>query len=281
MGLVLSLKAVGQNTPLGTLPMQYNGGFAGEGDNARLVAGTSVWSHNDVWSANKRVNSYSYYASYDQFFSKLRSGIGITLSHDRRKDYSSIDGAYDHNITNAILSFSPKLSSEGKYTFAPFVDLSYAAEQDTRMGTHLQLTMVGRAGFLFNSKRFYTGVSVFGLIKGERIQVYPGHYVTNPPLVVQAGYTFHRSPESKFAFTPQAAFFFSKNTSYANNLDFGLDLNLMFRYRKFIWSLNNNGIGLGFQNEKFRAMLSQSYIFFSKYNWSGSLSLRYILPKKK
>lgn len=279
MGIVLSLQSVAQNIPLGTLPMLYNGGFAGECESPRFVVGTGVTgSGSSAWTDSK---SHNYYASYDQFFSKLRSGIGVTFTRDYYASIRPNDYTYDRSRSYLSISFSPKFSFKGKYTFAPFVDFNYIGVKESSIGPDLRSTTALRTGFLFNSKKFYAGVSIYSNIEGDRVLTYPNGYAKGNPIAIQTGYTFQKLPDSKFAFTPQVALLIQNTTSSYEQSDLEVDLNLMFRYRKFIWSVNNNGLGLGFQNDKFRIMLSQNYIFFARQYWSGSLSMRYVLPKTK
>lgn len=73
---------------------------------------------------------------------------------------------------------------------------------------------------------------------------------------LQLGYSFQRSSASKFSFTPQLAFQIYDHTQ-TNKLMVEIKaINLNFRYNKFIWGVNNSGIHVGWQTEKFRLMLS-------------------------
>jgi hypothetical protein len=272
LGIILTIQSFSQDIPLGTLPMLFNGGFAGEGENARVTTG--IGGRNGAgWSREKMFN---YFGSYDQFLPKLRTGIGVTLIRSHYNYYISSDTAsYDHRKNAAIISLSPKFSFKGKYTLAPFADFAYSTHEDSQLGDFLNRRIGIRTGFLFNARKFYAGVTYNTYTKHYTMNSYFLESYERYPLILQVGYTFQRLPESNFSFTPQFAFFIRPNPSlYEDRLDF--DFNLMFRYKKFIGSFNNNGLGLGMQTNKFRVLLSQNYMFFKNTTWHGTLSMRYI-----
>lgn len=116
---------------------------------------------------------------------------------------------------------------------------------------------------------------------------------------LQAGYTFQRSTESKFSFTPQIMVraigdrynhytnsdYFFEEFEYTFDRPYSLLLryNLNFRYSKFIGGLNNAGVHVGFQNDRLRVMVTNRGLlnFFqpgSSYN--GNLSFRYVFKEK-
>lgn len=260
--------------------MQFNGGFAGEGEKARFVAGGGVGSH----YFNQRNTSSTHFGSYDQFFPKLRSGIGLTYrGYNYGYYHYNIVGEFRHRENSLMLSFSPKFSSKGKRTFAPFIDLivGYAKNStvldmpDYRPGV---MRASGRIGVLYNSRKFYAGITYYAFTTSVFTELHSFYRATGHPPVLQTGYILQRLPESRFSFTPHLAFFLvTRIYSSKRWYELNLDLNLMFRYKKFIWSLNNTGLGLGYQNKRFRILLSQNYIYFNKLNLQNSLSLRYVL----
>ena len=280
VGILWTLNSYCQNIPMGTLPMLYNGGFAGESQHGRLNGGIGISSYpyriSSTTSSQSTDYASCYFASYDQFITKLSLGVGLTFSHDYNR-YSYNSELYFKKREYILLSVSPKLSFKGKYTLAPFLDVAYINTRGDVGNAYRFIPMDDswsvRTGFLFNSKKFYAGFSYYIFNTDHRTAMYP-YYATvgveGSSYVIQAGYTFQRRPESNFSFTPQVAYLHFNGAS-------GIDLNFMFRYKKFIWSINNNGLGLGMQHKNFRFMVSQSYIFFSKQAWSGSLSLRYVL----
>jgi hypothetical protein len=295
---LLTLKSYSQNIPLGTLPMLYNGGFAGEGNAHRYNTGVSFYKK--PFSPQDRY--FSYFYSMDLFIPKLSTGIGLTQIYRQASYNNDIFGVTKDNIDVSMISLSPKISLKGKYTIAPFINFIFfndRLKQDASRPTYISLPSIHfrvteRIGFLFNSRKFYFGISanslnnapayaneihspwryISGSYLGYMVHTYPYGYRDRGLfncLLFQGGYTFQKRPESKFSFTPQVA------VQYMKYEDIGVDFNLMFRYSKFLWSLNNNGIGLGFQsklkNGDIRVLLSQSYLF-DKNEKMLSLTLR-------
>lgn len=281
-GIVLSLQAPAQEIPLGILPMQYNGGFAGEGEKARFVIGGGLRSYN----SGERGNNY--FGSYDQFFPKLRSGIGVTISGFQWASSfnSQTIGAGDNSL---MLSFSPKFSYKGRHTFAPFIDWSISHNDrptDFSQPAVRKEFFVNkvRVGVLYNSRKLYAGITYYAISKISGKDLPPFFYRRNYSIDLQAGYTFQKLPESKFSLTPHLIIFLGYDTYFDRPLAINFNFNLMFRYQKFLWSLNNTrwslnstGLGLGYQNSNFRILLSQNLIFFTKKSKESVLSLRYIL----
>src|SRR5688572_10255045 len=101
IGIALTFKLQGQDMkiPLGTMPMIYNGGFAGEGEHPRINTGgyySSMWGYS-------KINDYGYIVSYDQFVRALRTGIGFTFRQDHY-NYRLDPDYYDEHQTQLILS---------------------------------------------------------------------------------------------------------------------------------------------------------------------------------
>lgn len=239
LGILLSLNAFCQDLPpLGSLPMLYNGGFAGESGDLRINAG-GIYRH-------EKNNSYedsqsSFYLSADGLIPKIRTGIGASAIYS-----NSTNGLY-------TLSVSPKIPLKGRYTIAPFVDVNYVGRADRHLDSHFRI----RAGVLFNSRKLYLGLS---LDPFER-------------LTFQGGYSFQKSPQSKFSFTPQLVIGYVRHIYEGKNHIALRDFSLMFRYQKIIWGLNRNGVALGYQSDKLKVMISQIPL---RGHYLGSLSLRYI-----
>jgi hypothetical protein len=127
------------------------------------------------------------------------------------------------------------------------------------------------------------------------------------------GYTFQRTPESKFSFTPQIVVSYERfNNVYSMwNGQVGVidkvryitlvDLNLTFRYKKLITGINSNGLMVGYQNSKFKLQVTNFYsnnggsgmwislsdhthimtrqFHLARPTYFGSISLRYIFRK--
>jgi hypothetical protein len=230
LGILLSYFSYSQvSPPLGSLPMLYNGGFAGESGQGRLALG--IQTSKRLWNGN-----FSGYGSYDHFFSKISTGIGLTAIVGTQNAY--------------ILSISPKISFKGKYTLAPFVEGSYISDK-----------FEGGGGFLFNSQKFYLGYSL-----------------TTFASFLQIGYSFQRLPESVFSFTPQLVF--QINSISRPDIDIPA-YSFIFRYKKFITGINDNGLALGYQGKKDKIVLSQNYLFFWTRNESAvNLSYRHFFELK-
>jgi hypothetical protein len=282
IGIVLSLQMFAQDIPLGMLPMQHNGGFSGEGEKARFVVGGGIRP------SGSGVRRNNYFGSYDQFFPKLRSGIGVTLIG------SQWSGSYNlqrlaARSNSLMLSFSPKFSYKGKHTFAPFMDWSVSylnvTPDDNNTGFLKDVfSGYGRIGVLYNNSKFYAGIAYYliSITSGKDLPLF--YLDRNQEARLQAGYTFQKLPESKFSFTPHVVSFITYSDYYITGfrLFISFDFNVMFRYKKFLWSFNstgfwllkNTGAGLGYQNKKFRIFFNQGIFYGYR---QSTLALRYVL----
>jgi hypothetical protein len=300
--------------PIGHLPTQYNGGFAGEAGAPRLFFNSYMTGYRQ----GGYVPMYGSYLSYDNFFRKLRSGISFTLGRTNSNYYFAKTDGY-----SASVSISPKFSFNGKYTLAPFVTYSLAGSiskfATSPNGSSPELdeakSLGGnvRAGALLNSSKWYVGLTIASRFFQHNLYrnfepSNTGYYYGVPKIRVsiQAGYTFQRTPESKFSFTPQITLtpfryrFTSSSTLRPTNAtitqttsDSGISavMNLMFRYRKIIAGVNNGfridedvlerwkdpDIILGYQTKHFRVLLNQN---ISKYVYEGQLGIRYTMKSR-
>jgi hypothetical protein len=253
--------------PIGSLPTFYNGGFAGEGGASRIANSSYVGKMGD--------NGPIYFGtivSYDNFIKKMSSGIsmssGLSKSHIGPNELTS---------SFVGIGLSPKISFNGKYTFAPSADLNFG-KVDGSLSDGSSTS--GRIGFLFNRSNAYIGTSVrFLLNRINHISLLP---TLNRQILysLQGGYSFQRTPDSKFSFTPQLVveyyqleyFGISPNATVSYNLlrrraVISYNLNLIFRYNKFIWGFTNAGFNLtanelvvGFQNSKLKIQFSSSFL---------------------
>lgn len=278
--------------------MQYNPAFAGEAGSPRF---SSNFGLNAIGSI--RDNSYAFNTSYDQFIPAIRSGIGFSggfYSTSSNRFFSSSGYSF-------ALAVAPKFSLKGKYTVSPSLDLSYGANDQiskTLPNTNSTIRQVNgydlqsRAGLLVNTRKWYIGYSVeIPLRNAYRFRGFDGLVI--PPSsdttltstkkfnsYWQFGYTFQRSSESKFSFTPQVVF----RTGWDPSLRFGRNngfrylslvaINLNFRYQKFIWGINNTGIHLGWQTDKVRVMLSNGFGYNGRESgYIGNATFRYMLKQ--
>lgn len=292
-GILSSLNCDGQirwqpdRLPLGVMPMEFNPSFAGQAGAARISSGNFYSKSSKIYGYE---NSYGTIISFDHFIPVVASGIGITagyfggngVNHERESAYTS-------------LSIAPKISIKGKYTLSPSFDFSYSSfnqsfsffthPSDIRSGPKAE-SISSRAGLLFNTNKYYIGYSVYlysrytALRDGVRESGINSVFGSN----LQLGYTFQRSSESKFSFTPQISFFINKKTHPENKVIRLAGYNLNFNYRKYLAGVSNAGLHLGWQDKRFRIVAGSNLgvppVPDSSFRiFSGNLSFRYIFAK--
>jgi hypothetical protein len=272
--------------PLGALPMQYNGGFAGEAGSPRFSSNFGLTSPG--WSYGR---GYHLTTSYDQFIPALRSGIGV-MAHLHRTD----NAYYATNVYAFSAAISPKIPLGGKWTLSPSLDLAYyggrsLARDVTRGGNVETEQWRSRAGLLFNTSKFYIGYSV-ALTDHLSVRFANGVAESGRPFrftsYLQIGYTFQRSPESDFSFTPQltlatgTSLYPGFSNDRRTNINYFEAFNLNFRYKRFIWGVNNTGVHVGWQTPRLRVMASNTYAAGGRNEggYSGNVSLRYVLKTR-
>ncbi|HZY82496.1 MAG TPA: type IX secretion system membrane protein PorP/SprF [Cyclobacteriaceae bacterium] len=301
-------KADAQMFPSGGLPMLYNGGFAGEAGDHRLVFASKL---NFMNFDNLRSRT-SHTISYDAFMPSLRSGVGVMTGF--MSDHYNPTDSLNWELRNPFFSvaFSPKLSFKGKWTFAPFVDFQFVHSRSTgyyrpnrasspMLGINSRYTI--RTGFLLNTEKGYVG---FTAIPFERTSAYEPRYnyrfnssfpgADSTIFILQLGRTFQKKPDSKFSFTPQVAVSWYKENSRHY---FGLvDLNLAFRFRRFHTGIGAGGIQFAYNWDRLRVGTALYYSRpFSRsghntvvngqqetvraYWYIQFLSLRYLIEGKK
>jgi hypothetical protein len=311
--LITSSLNLWAQAPIGHLPTQYNGGFAGEAGAPRL----SFHSYVMAYRSSDYIPSYGSYLSYDNFFRKIRSGISLTFGRTNSNYYFGKTDGYSTRV-----SISPKFSFNGKYTLAPFVTYSLTGGiskfgprpdgSSPEINEAKSLTGDAQAGVLFNSSKWYIGLTIASrFFQHTLYRDFPTSntsYYYGVPKVrfsMQAGYTFQRTPESKFSVTPQITLT-PFRYRYTSNVIFGQTtvpekisvsgvsavMNLMFRYNKIVAGVNNGfridkdlletwkdpDIILGYQTKNFRVLLNQNFSKHGTYN--GQLSIRYIMKSR-
>jgi hypothetical protein len=264
--------------PPGVLPMQYNPSFAGTVGNSRIVSNISYHYQNDSYSRK----GYGLNLSYDNYLPKIRSGIGITANANG-STYG--DDYYKTDQQSASISFiaAPKISLKGKYTISPSLQVSYIDLHTKYNSSHSYyedkyLTgLVGTAGILFNATHYYIGYSIrifnsYGLRYRYNDKIYS---------FLQFGYTFQKSADSKFSFTPQIVLPITGDSKYYL---FWPAYTLGFRYDNYLLGVVSNytlfiptGIQLGWQNKRLRLIAS---IDFSP-GYQANISMRYIFNHDK
>lgn len=286
------------NVPLGVMPMQYNGSFAGEAEGARLSTSFSYDFGSDQDFMTSRI--FSYHASFDQFIPAIRSGIGISVHRGTAVDEMEWGGADGPDIRNLAftsnrisLAIAPKFSIGGKYTISPSVDLSYGRgnteanfpsvigpiniARNYPPGQHQWLE--SRLGLLFNTSKYYIGYSAYVLNRHYYNNKHSGLLSDQFISYLQAGYTFQRKADSKFSFTPQVAYRIGASEGLSvSQYIFDIGLNLTFRYDKYLAGLNNRGFHVGWQNEKLRIMSTTNLLAYGGLRsfGMGNLSVRYV-----
>ncbi|MBD0256376.1 MAG: type IX secretion system membrane protein PorP/SprF [Cytophagales bacterium] len=281
-----------REVPLGTLPMQYNGGFAGEAGDPRIntVAGVAFNTYLG--------NGHAAYISYDQFIPAIRSGVGITAGYTG----SRFAGGYLGELLNVghgpylSLTVAPKLSLRGKVTISPFLDVSVYRGWGQNVFFNGQVDVIykvntvrSRAGLLLNTEKFYVGYSVHLV---DQFMIHPKSdtalsFSTNRfekfNSYWQLGYTFGHATESKFSFTPQVVFRLGTPRWYVGKgrtIFHPVDFHVNFRYKKAIWGVNLTGVHAGWQTDRLRIMLSDSLEYlYREGGYAANLALRYIFKE--
>jgi hypothetical protein len=302
-GLLLSLTsyaAFGQQTtnlPLGALPMQYNGSFAGEAGSPRISSNFGFGNGIGFRQGGYYRGSFQQQITYDQFVPGLSTGIGLGLQAAQQTSSSNTS-----NLRGFSLAVAPKISLNGKYTLSPSLSLEYAAVHAPTRNVLFNDTLIvlnayntkhwqSRAGLLFNTSKFYVGYSVdimdhfaYNYHKGQALR-----RLDRFSSYLQMGYTFQRSPESHFSITPQVAVYIGHGGFvYKNTYNrFGFNLfqgyNLTFRYKQYIWGFNNMGLQAGWQGRRLKVMASNAIGFEGGFHWhyAANLSLRYVFRDDK
>ncbi|CAN5469533.1 hypothetical protein BH23BAC1_BH23BAC1_23360 [soil metagenome] len=278
---------IDQNILLGALPMQFNSSFTGEADVPRL--NTALFYQNP----HRGSPQLKLFTSFDQFIPAIGSGIGFTGG------YGEPTG--DHILASSLFfnfGIAPKFSLGGKLTISPSLNLNY--NQSSRQIQIPQFMCVdatgnqvvcasntrglsSNAGLLINTNKYYIGYSInlFSKIKFEsNLGIYGSEY----PLLfnsgfqssLQLGYTFE-SAGSKFSFTPQLVIGIGeRNVPNSEELLYNyrdspryLPLSpvgpdkfvLSFRYDRLLWGLSDVGPQVGWQNDRFRFIISNNLNF--------------------
>jgi len=274
LGVTSTIHAFAQDeiVPVGQLPTHYNAGFAGEAGRARVA----VFSYMQFFQ--RQLGDYSNHFSYDNFFQKLHSGVSIQAGQFYSK-WLPGNPVFEWQNSYAKVAVSPKLSFKGKYTFAPFVEVGiknlggvniYADIPSQPDDKYRSTAVTVQSGFLFNTSKSYLGLSVTTYrSEFNKENYHPGSSYQNQfEIILQAGHTFQRRPDSKFSFTPQAVIKYHVWDVYSlpdrpryYSIDFP-DLSLLCRYKKVTGGLTTAGITVGYQNEDTRILL---------YTWPSNL----------
>ena len=301
IGCLLSFVAHGQENvvaygqenaevPLGTLPTQYNAGFAGETGSPRLNTVTGLL-------LSRENTGYKAYAAYDQFFPAIRSGIGIAAGYNQWRLGDKQPGSYHYSnrATYIAVAVAPKFSVGGKVTLSPSIDASLHWGRNASTSTsgenrdHVSNTLRSRIGLLLNTEKFYVGYAMHlvdrfsNRLRNDTASWQDAGRTEKITSYWQFGYTFGPGTQSRFSFTPQLVFR-TGTDRYAKRgyvLFSPVDFNLNFRYNKIIWGVNKTGVHIGWQTDKLRIMLSDNLQYTSRYEpgYIANIALRYIFKE--
>ena len=130
---ICALATSAQELPVGMmLPTYYNGGFAGEAGAPRVATFSHFYYHK--YKSPTFGSLYWRYrgscVSVDHFIKGLRTGVAVTAGHIA-EDQNMITDYQKRSLSFGSITLSPKVSSKGKYTFAPFLDFYFGQARDT------------------------------------------------------------------------------------------------------------------------------------------------------
>lgn len=290
--IVFSTSAICQSVPVGLMPMQYNGSFAGSAGNSRISSSFIFEGYNDKHGFYDLFSLVSQ-ISYDRYYPKLKSGVGITVNnftHDFTAQ-NSWGGSWSSKLrlSSINLDIAPKLSIKGKYTISPSIRLRYYGNFIEYTSENIDLNpsiengyndgLTSRLGILFNADRYYIGFS-FPLFRTTFEDFNWSEFST----YIQLGYTYQKEESSKFSFTPQLLFDLrAKGNEYDKILNRVL-YNLGVRYGQWLGSLIGEdkfipiGFQLGWQHNGCRIIAINRFVEGS---YSPGLAIRYIFNQDK
>ena len=284
-----SQSAYCQYPPIGTLPMYYNPSFAWSVGNSRIISNFSIYSYNfkNYTGEKSTGKSGGIDLSYDNYYPAIRSGVGVIFN----ESYHSLI-IYDSTIykiwsSSIDLILAPKISIKGKYTISPSFGIKYMSDygwSDRRENFYRDGFAI-KSGILFNTSHYYIGYA---------IEYYLNHfYYWNKfgnfdlTTLFQFGYTFQKSIDSKFSFTPQLAL----PILFSPGMDvYWPSYMLSFRYKNYILGATSQfeytyptGFQIGWQNKGWRILFSNDFAERNDFvkSYDANLTLRYIFNHDK
>lgn len=312
--ILTSLKTTAQ-VWIGTVPTYYNPSFAGNTGGQRVslfFSGTNVMNRSAVESEAKPE------FSYDAFISNISTGFALRLNHDRRMNMesfnNSVPGEYVYESTRAEVSIAPKISIKGKYTISPSLAFTYRSsfyEPDLSLLDLLpsafllpQFNIMETktnslsSGVLFNSKNFYSGITIH-LFSNETGEMSKNNYRrTDIPFLssIQFGYSFQKNEKAVISFTPQLVIGIIGVHELTKEMENELTrsrLDLNFRYKNILLGIgkslqNGAEFMIGYQRKRIKAMYileisvadRNEYKTYNRLNLYGGFSLRVLFNKK-
>jgi hypothetical protein len=302
-------KTSAQSQWIGIMPMEFNPSFAGNTGEHRIVALGGY--ERSIDGGDTPMNESIAGISYDNFISKIGSGVGFYLNSRKftygakgDSTFNPYTGNYyssSYNAWKAGLMISPKLSIRGKYTIAPSVGLNYKSLsfEDRQEGIPLNYDSLKyksdifyiSSGLLFNTEKFYIGIAYYFRVlnndRNARVNFSEEDYY--PTIrqygVIQAGYKFQKDKDSKTSYTLQKLIWLNTDLSNLSDrmyLIFG-DITFLFKYKKLLLGTSHGSqspFGIGYQSKNIRLFYSQN-INVRYNNYIGELSCRVLIPNKK
>lgn len=285
LGILFPISILAQGPPLGVLPMKYNDSFAGSSGKSRVSSNFSFYYEKD---GHSNTNGSGFYASYDNFFPGIKSGIGINVnryfhSHSYKSDH--FETRFNYVGANISATWAPKISIKGKYTISPSVNIGYSSfdifdSESYFYENGIHNGVSGRVGILFNTTYYYVGYTV-NLIDPQIIQFFYNYGFYS---ILQFGYTFQKVPDSKFSFTPQFALPIKSKAYPGDHNIYWPEYNLGFRYQNYLFSIISRldisfptGFLLGWQKNAWRVALNSDFAYY----YQADLSVRYIFNLDK
>lgn len=312
--LAFAQSYVGQISNASTI---YNPSFVGSKNDLRIGIGNNYRNYINYYGYDINNNSFlSLDAPIKKISAGIGASITYNTMRDNsssylnlkdysdpafRQTYSNESNSINLDLTYAqiftirnkereeIISIRPALSlnyNKNDFTYREnaIYDLNYQIKEINTSVIRVTPSV------LITGKKYFIGAKYqSSLLSGCRdnnmgIKNLPEYYYFN----VIGGYTFQRKPESKFSFTPILALQFDKYFTERNKrtsigrspaiIDLLDDINLTFKYGKFLTGFNLNCLMLGYQTEKLRVCLS--FVPTTNLAW-GELSLNYIFKKDK
>lgn len=257
--------------------MNYIPSFAGSAGHTRI----SSYNMIGVISSPPKETIGFQAVSIDGFISKLSSGVALKINYNSNMD----PWIPRDKLFQAEAIIAPKISINGKYTISPAISgvyQSFSHNDSFIAPVALKSSLSFRSSILFNSNKFYIGYAVeaqpnlnFTFRNDDRTFIFAEY--------LQAGYTFQKDQDSKFAFTPQILVKRREILVFGEESQIAF-INLNFRYKSLMAGLGNRQVMVGLQGERLKCIAVYQHFWgplTNNYGHNIALSVRYQLTEKK